>query len=71
MPNATLMIIHKLFFGSEKLDEKKKGKFTIEQKKKKSEIIEEGGHKLNVPNNVGDQEKKALDQTGDDATSGW
>ena len=53
------------------MDEKKKGKFTIEQKKKKTEIIEEGGHRVDVPNDVGDQEKKALDQTGDDATSGW
>jgi hypothetical protein len=53
------------------LDNKKKGKFTIEQKKKKHEIFEEGGHRVDVSNDVGDQEKKALDQTGDDATSGW
>jgi hypothetical protein len=59
------------FLGGENLDEKKKGKFTIEQKKKKSEIIEEGGNRVDVPNDVGDQEKKALDQTGDDTTSGW
>jgi len=53
------------------LDEKKKGKFTIEWKKKKHEIIEEGGHRVDVPNDVGEEEKKALDQTGEDATSGW
>ncbi len=53
------------------MDEKKKGQFTIEQKKKKREIIEEGGHQVTEPPDVGDQEKNALDQTGEDATSGW
>ena len=53
------------------MDDKKKGKFTVEQKKKKTEIIEEGGHRVDVPNDVGDEVKKALEQTGDDATSGW
>ena len=51
--------------------EKKKGKITIEQKKKKREIIEEGGHQVNIPPDVGEEEKKALEQTGDDATQGW
>jgi hypothetical protein len=49
----------------------KKGEFTIEQKKKKHEIIQEGKNQVEVPSGVGDEEKKALDQTGDDATSGW
>jgi hypothetical protein len=53
------------------LDEKKKGQFTIEQRKKKREIIEEGKHQVNVPPDVSDEEEKALEQTGDDATSGW
>ena len=53
------------------MDEKKEGKFTIEQRKKKREIIEENKHQVNLPPDVGDQEKEALEQTGDDATSGW
>jgi hypothetical protein len=52
-------------------DEKQKGQFTIEQKKKKREIIEERNHEVNIPPDVGEEEKKALAQTGDDATSGW
>lgn len=52
-------------------DENKKGQFIIEQKKKKREIIEEGKKQVVLPPDVGDEEKKALDQTGDDATSGW
>ena len=52
-------------------EKNKKGEFTILQKKKKREIIEEGKHQVDVPLEVGDEEKKALDQTGDDATSGW
>jgi len=53
------------------VDDEKKGDFTIEQKKKKREIIEEDHHRVNIPSDVGDEEKKALEQTGDDATSGW
>jgi hypothetical protein len=41
------------------------------EKKKKREIIQEQGHQVNLPEDVGDEERKALDQTGDDATSGW
>jgi hypothetical protein len=52
-------------------NEKKKGQFTIVQKKKKREIIQESGHQVDVAPDVGEEEKKALDQTGDDATSGW
>ena len=52
-------------------NEKKKGQFTIVQKKKKREIIQESGHQVDVPPDVGEEEKKALDQTGDDATAGW
>ena len=52
-------------------EKNKKGEFVIEQKKKKREIIEEGKNRVEVPPDVGDEEKKALDQTGDDATSGW
>lgn len=52
-------------------DEKKKGDFTIEQKKKKREIIEENHHQINIPSDVSNEKKKALKQTGDDATSGW
>jgi len=53
------------------VNDEKKGDFTIEQKKKKREIIEENHHKVTVPSDVGDEEKKALEQTGEDATSGW
>lgn len=52
-------------------DDKKKGDFTIHQRKKKREIIEENRHQVNIPPDVSDEEKKALEQTGDDATSGW
>ena len=52
-------------------DEKDIGQFTIIQKKKKREIIEERKHQDNIPPDVSEAEKKALDQTGDDATSGW
>jgi len=52
-------------------EKNKKGEFVIEHKKKKREIIEEGKNQVNIPSDVGDEEKKALDQTGDDATSGW
>jgi hypothetical protein len=50
---------------------KKRGKFTVEEKKKKKEIFEENGHRVEVPPDVSDEKKKALDQTGEDATSGW
>jgi hypothetical protein len=53
------------------LEEKKKGQFTIRQRKKKREIIEENHNQVNLPEDVGDEEKKALKQTGEDATSGW
>jgi len=53
------------------VDDKKKGEFTVQQRKKKREIIEENRHQVNIPTDVGDEEKKALEQTGDDATSGW
>lgn len=53
------------------MEEKKKGQFTIRQRKKKKEIIEESHHQVNIPPDIGDEEKKALEQTGDDATSGW
>lgn len=51
--------------------DKKKGNFTVQQRKRKREIIEESHHQVNVPSDVSDEEKKALEQTGEDATSGW
>jgi hypothetical protein len=51
--------------------ERKEGQFTIEQKKKKREIIEEQGHRVDVPPDVSDEKKKALAQTGEDTTAGW
>ena len=50
---------------------KKKGEFTVQQRRKKRVIIEENHHQVNIHPDVGDEEKKALEQTGDDATSGW
>ncbi len=52
-------------------EKNRKGEFTILQNKKKREIIEEGKRQVEVPPDVGEEEKKALEQTGDDATSGW
>ncbi len=52
-------------------EKNKKGEIVIVQKKKKLEIIQEGKKQVDVPLGIGDEEKKALDQTGDDATSGW
>ena len=52
-------------------EKSKKGEFVIDQRKKKREIIQEGKSEVNIPSDVGDEEKKALEQTGDDATSGW
>jgi hypothetical protein len=52
------------------LEKNKKGEFVVQQKKKKHEIIQEGKYQVDVPE-VGDEEKKALEQTGEDATSGW
>jgi len=52
-------------------DESKRGQITVEQKKKKREIFEEGGHRVDVPPDVSEEKKKALKQTGDDATAGW
>ena len=49
----------------------KKGTFVIEQKKKKREIIEEEGHQVNLPADVSEEKKEALEQTGEDTTSGW
>ena len=59
------------FLGVAKLTQNKDGDFTILQKKKKQEIIEENKHQVTIPPKVGEEEKKALEQTGDDTTSGW
>jgi hypothetical protein len=53
------------------MENKMKGEFTIQQRKKKREIVEESHHQINIPSDVSDEEKKAIKQTGDDATSGW
>ena len=51
--------------------DQERGEFTIEQKKKKREIFQEKGHQVAVPPDVGEQQKKALEQRGDDATGSW
>lgn len=53
------------------VDQKGKGDFTVLRRKKKREIIEENRHQVNVPPDVSDEKKKALEETGEDATSGW
>jgi hypothetical protein len=54
-----LLILEVTFFSKEN----KRGEFTIQQRKKKREIIEEQDNQVNVTPDVGDQPKKALDQT--------
>lgn len=51
--------------------ESDKGDFTVWQKKKKRELFEEGGHKVDVPPDVGDQVKESLAQKGEDAEGSW
>lgn len=51
--------------------EQERGRFTVEQKKKNREIFEEQGNRVEVPPDVSEQRKKALKQTGEDATQGW
>jgi hypothetical protein len=53
------------------MEKKKKGEFTIQQRKKKREIVEESHHQVNLPPDVSDEERKAKEQTGEEATSGW
>jgi hypothetical protein len=53
------------------LEKNKKGEFAIELKKKKREIIQEGKKQVEISHEVGDEEEKPLNQTGDDTTSGW
>ena len=48
-----------------------RGEFTIEQKKKNREIFQEQGKQVDVPPDVSEQKKKALKETGEDATQGW
>jgi hypothetical protein len=53
------------------LKKNNKGTFVIEEKRKKQEIFQENQHQTNVPPDVSDQKKKALKETGEDATNGW
>ncbi len=53
------------------ISKNKKGDFVVEEKKKKRQIIHEAEKQVDIPPDVGEEEKKALDQTGEDATSGW
>lgn len=50
---------------------KEEGQFITIERKKGKEIIQEGKKKVAIPPYVGDEKKKALEQTGEDATSGW
>jgi hypothetical protein len=47
------------------------GEIVIEEKKKNREIFQENQHQTTVPPDVSNQRKKALKQTGEDATAGW
>ncbi|MCW3999703.1 MAG: hypothetical protein NWE93_05650 [Candidatus Bathyarchaeota archaeon] len=53
------------------MTEQERGQITVEQKKKNREIFEEQGKRVEVPPDVSEQKKKALRQTGEDATQGW
>ena len=52
------------------MEEKEKGQIATRERKKKREIIEESHHRVDIPTD-NEEEKKALEQTGEDATSGW
>ncbi|MFA5572255.1 MAG: hypothetical protein WC046_01070 [Candidatus Bathyarchaeia archaeon] len=53
------------------MEKNERGSFTVQNKKKKREIFEEGGHRVDVPPDISDQKKKALAQKGHDATASW
>ncbi len=53
------------------MKDKKRGQITIEENKKGSEIITEQGKEVEVPTHFSKERKKALEQTGEDATQGW
>jgi hypothetical protein len=52
-------------------EENKRGEFTVEQKKKKREIFEDRGNRVDVPPDVSEETTKALAQKGEDATGSW
>jgi hypothetical protein len=52
-------------------EENTRGEFTVEQKKKKREIFEERGNRVDVPPDVSEEKKKALAQKGEEATGSW
>ncbi len=52
-------------------EDKERGEFTVERKKKRREIFEERGQRVDVPPDVSEEKKKALAQTGEEATDGW
>jgi hypothetical protein len=52
-------------------EENTRGEFTVEQKKKKHEIFEERGNRVDVPPDISEEKKKALAQKGEDATGSW
>ncbi len=53
------------------MKDKKRGQITVEEKKKNREIISEQGKEVEVPTHTSEERKKALEQTGEDATQGW
>jgi hypothetical protein len=53
------------------LKEKKLGEITIDENRKNKEIISERGKQVEVPTHFSDVKKKALKQTGEEATQGW
>jgi len=44
----------------------RKCQFTIQQQKKKKEVIEENHRQVNIPTDVNEEEEKALERTGDE-----
>jgi hypothetical protein len=66
-----LSYVESSWLGVAKINDKKEGEIIIRERNKKQETFQEQKHQVTVPRKVGEQEKKALDETGDDATSGW
>jgi len=53
------------------MKDKELGQITVDEAKKRQEIISEQGKEVEVPTHFSETKKKALQQTGEDATQGW
>jgi hypothetical protein len=53
------------------MKDNERGQITVDEAKKRREIISEQGKEVEVPTHFSRERKKALEQTGEDATQGW